>query len=199
LFRHFGKCVGLSVVLALGAAMPAAADQTPCAKAPRPEHAAAVAAAEAWRTARWAPFRKSWMTSYTIPAPPPVPFAIANLARGMQLGAPIGPIEAISGLAATGPVACTIEKTVAPGAPYLITFAARNVRFNEKNQGWSRPIKTAVLHVLAVWRPAPDQPFTVVDQPAARTVVIPGTRLSLPTAAELAQVSSAPTKRRRRH
>ncbi len=159
-----------------------------CASVSDPQHAAAIAAAEAWRTARWAKVAARWTTAYVIPPPPPAPLGIGSLPRAREMGAPDTPPKAIAGLASVAALTCTTE--LAPsGAGFVVHYTARGLRFNEAGQGWSRPLKSSVLHVLDIRRATADAPFNASEQPEARVALIPGMRLALPTAADVANAS----------
>ena len=166
-----------------------AAGPVVCSTVKDPAHSAAVAAAEAWRAARWAQTGRIWSTAYEIKLAPAMPLGIGSFGKTEQLSGGAPPTAPIAGIATIATVACTTYE-LGPNQAFVVRFAARGLRFNENGQGWSAPLRQAVVHALEV-RPgasnaAASPAWEIVEMPEARTALMPGTRLSRPTPEQIA-------------
>ena len=170
--------------------------QQPCARIRDPGHLSAIAAAEAWRNARWANQGRQWSTAYEVPPPPKAPLGIGSLPRSQELGAIEVPSTPIAGIASVSQLNCMTAASD-PAGSYIVQFIGRGLRFKENSEAWSRPLRTSLLHVLVVARPAADAVWTVSEQPEARTALIPGARLSPPAPADTAALAVAKARPRR--
>lgn len=197
-----GLVAGLAglALIAVAGTLAAQVSLQPCARVVEANHVSAIAAAEAWRAQRWANTRKGWTTDYQVPPPPPAPLGIGLLARGQELGASHGPSAPIAGVAAVAKMAC-LSGPPEPDGRFVVHFVGNALRFNENKQGWSRPLRTALLHALVVGRPTVDAAWVVTEQPEAPTALIPGAHLSPSMPAVLPTVlprAAATTTRPRR-
>ncbi len=173
-----------------------------CERIKDPVHGAAIAAAQSWWDTRWAPMspksaaRGGWMTAYVIPAPPPAPLGIGSLARGQELGAEKGlPSAPIAGFALVAKLLC-VTRAPSPDGTVSIQFLGRALRFKEGTDVWSKPLRQpALLHALVLSRPAPEVGWAITEEPEARTALIPGSRLSRPSAADLVPPAAGHAKR----
>ncbi len=196
--RALRAAIGLALAVgapSLGQAAAQVASQ-PCARILDPGHLSAIAAAVAWRDARWAHQGRQWSTAYEVPPPPKAPLGIGSLARGHELGAAVVPSAPIAGIASVSQFNC-IAAPSDPAGPYIVQFVGRGLRFKENAGAWSHPLRTAMLHSLVVARPAADIAWIVSEQPEAHTALLPGARLTLPAPAAKPQVAAATTRPRR--
>jgi hypothetical protein len=195
------RAVMLAALLAMPspglAAGPAVALRS-CSQVKDPGHLQALAVARAWHEARWAPLaagqpaRRGWITSYVIPAPPPAPLGIATFARAQDLGADKDvPTTPIAGFAYAAKLLCTTRPPAADGT-ILVQFLGLGLRFQEGAGSWSKPMRRpALLHALVLSRAAPDAAWAISEEPEAPTVLIPGSRLSPPSAADISAALAA--------
>ena len=179
---------------------------------------AVVGARSAAKPGRTAKVTQHWSTAYLIPPPPPAPLGIGTFARAKDLGAGLDvPTHAITGIADVEQQVCVVSAPAVDGsvpiqpavqpavqptvqfiAQFVVQFWGQGLRFNEGGQGWSRPLRRpALLHALIVARPAPDAPWTIVEDAEARTALIPGSKLSQPSAADMTSTLVASVRRRR--
>jgi hypothetical protein len=195
-FARLALCAGaLGSVDAAAQAAPQITQQ-PCASVRDPNHLGAIAAAEAWRDARWASQGRRWSTAYEVPPPPKAPLGIGAMARGQELGAVEVPTSPIVGIASVSQLNCTTA-AADPAGTYIVQFIGRGLRFKENSEAWSRPLRTSLLHVLVVARPTADVTWTISEPPEARTALIPGARLSPPAPAGTATLALAKARPRR--
>jgi hypothetical protein len=187
----------------------AAAQLLPCERAADATQLSAIAAAQAWLDARWlaltsgAPASRGRITAYVIPPPPPAPLGIGALARAQDLGVDKDlPTTPIAGFARTAKLLCVAGASSADGS-ISVQFRGVGLHFREGAAIWSKPLpKPMLLHALVLTRPTPDAAWVIAEEPEARTALIPGSRLSVPTAADiraaLAPVARAVAPRARR-
>lgn len=176
------KAAALIAVLAAAQSPTAAtADAVPCAAtANLPAHRAAIASAEAWLASRWRRSGETWITAYRLKPEQSLPLGIGRF--GHVGGLDPGQSQPVVGLAKIARITCASFE-MNPGPTYAVRFAGHALQFDENGRGWSRPIVTAVIHVLDVRLPdTPDGTATVIELAESRTALPPDAELRLPDA-----------------
>ena len=146
---------------------------------------AAVAAAEAWRNARWGRVGSGWMASYKLKDAPGAPLGIGTFARREALGVPEKRAGPIAGQIAATAMTCTIYELALP-AGLMVRFTAMGLKFNENDGGWSSPLASALIHLLEVTPAAAidagskGSAWQVRESAEARTALPPDARLAPP-------------------
>jgi hypothetical protein len=207
-FRHFVSAVGVAALLATSAAAAQTAPSAspvaklqPCERIKDPAQQAALAAAQTWHSTRWAPLpagppaRRGWITAYLIPPPPPAPLGIASFARAQDLGAGQDvPTTPIAGFSHIAKLLCVTGAPAVDGTT-TVQFLGLGLRFQEGTGMWSKPMRwPALLHALVLSRRGPDAAWTIAEEPEARTALIPGSKLSPPTAADISAALAPPAR-----
>lgn len=200
--RHYRGTHRVALVVCL-LALPAsvAAQPVPCSRVVDPTHRTALAEAEVWLAVRWAKNGAAWLTQFTLKPEPRSPFGTAITGRGVGTGGetrpPSAPIAAlaISGQASVSALSCTTYE-VGPDLSYVVRYSGRGLRFNENATGWTRPLRTSMIHVLEV-RPsaAPSGVPMVIELGEVRTALPPDMQLTAPTSATAAQPLPASKRR----
>lgn len=187
------------VLLALPAGV--AAQPVPCAQVVDPSHRAALADAENWLAVRWARHGAVWLTQFTLRPEPRSPFGTTITGRAVGSSGEMQPPSAavaaapIAGQASVATLSCTTYE-VGPDLSYVVRYSGRGLRFNENAKGWTKPLRTSIIHVLEVRSSATSSGGpAVVELGEVRTALPPDMQLTAPTAATAAQPPPASKRR----
>jgi hypothetical protein len=193
---RWARAIGCAVVIGLSdfvAATPAFAYGIPCAAVTAQQLTGdlskAVAVADAVFSARWGKVVTGWGAAFKFKTPPRNPFALKTDTPDPS------DLPPISGLIAAQSIACLVYEVHTPRA-FVVRYSANGLRFNENAAGWTPPLPSITIMLLAV-EPR-DGAWAATDVPEGRTAIPPFSMLRRPTEAELPEVTkglSVPAKR----
>jgi hypothetical protein len=164
----------------------------PCAVVTDQDQRAAIAAADAWRAARWVAAGRGWVTAYVVKGAPPSPLGIDTFARSKEFNGGPGPAQPVSGLAAVANFACsTYELT--PHSIFVVRFTGDGLTFSENGGPWSNPLRRSLVHVLEVRHGTGATPtWDVREMDGSRSALMPGAQLAPPASGGTARPITTP-------